>query len=229
MQARLVSTTARSVAKQSQVSLTAMRSISHTSCRFRPAPSDTELEHSQLTHLHPANKTVRMVDLPATKPITQRKATAIATLVFSNQNTLELVRSASLEKGDVLAVSRIAGISASKQTSTLIPMCHNIPLSGTHVDIELVDPSPASGYEHGALQISATVKTLGQTGVEMDALTAASVAGLTAYDMCKAVDKGMTMTGVRVTRKEGGKSGTWVDGRRVVDEGKVEGGVGGGT
>ena len=168
----------------------------------------------KLTHLNPSDSSVRMVTLPPSKPITQRRATATSTLVFSNAETLRLIREASIEKGDVLSVSRIAGIMASKQTANLIPMCHNIPLSGTDVDIQLLEPDSA-GLPHGAIEISVTVKTTGQTGVEMDALTGAAIAGLTAYDMCKAVDKGMTLTDVRVTHKEGGKSGTWDDGKQT--------------
>lgn len=170
---------------------------------------------SSLTHLHPTDSTVRMVSLASTKPQTHRLAIATSTLVFSNAETLRLIREANVKKGDVLAVSRIAGIMASKQTANLIPLCHNIPLSGADVAIEMLDACDAFEHPYGALKISATVKTFGQTGVEMDALTAATVAGLTAYDMCKAVDKNMTLTSVRVTHKEGGRSGIWVDGKQI--------------
>lgn len=125
-------------------------------------------------------------------------------------------------KGDVLAVARIAGIQAAKETSRLIPLCHNISLAGVDVDIKVLHPTaPSAGgdtdssqnqphYPYGALSIAAIVTTHGQTGVEMEALVAASIAGLTVYDMCKAVDRGMKIERVRVTEKRGGRSGDWV-------------------
>lgn len=174
--------------------------------------NDSRVDTSRLTHLHPTNNTVRMVSIAPDKPQTYRSATATSTLVFGNADTLRLIREANMKKGDVLSVSRIAGICAAKKTADLIPMCHNIPLTGADVEIDLADPSTSAGHPHGALKLSATVKTNGQTGVEMDALTAVTMAGLTAYDMCKAVDKSMVLTSVRVTRKEGGRSGTWVNG-----------------
>lgn len=176
---------------------------------------------------------------PETKPPTHRLATASARLLFSNSATLHALRSASLKKGDALAVARIAGISAAKMTSTLIPLCHNIPLSGVDVDVQLEDgkwreagdvdvdvdvelrdgrqsdAAQETQSEHGHLRISVTAKTFGQTGVEMEALVGASIASLAAYDMCKAIDKGMRVDGLRVVRKEGGRSGTWVEGEKV--------------
>ena len=125
------------------------------------------------------------------------------------------------DKGDVLAVARIAGIQAAKETSRLIPLCHNIPLAGVDVDIKVVHPphdtikqfpsstAGAPTYQFGALRITATVTTHNQTGVEMEALVAASIAGLTVYDMCKAVDRGMKIEQVRVVEKRGGTSGDW--------------------
>ena len=115
-----------------------------------------------------------------------------------------LIVSGSAPKGDVLAAARIAGIMAAKRTSDIIPLCH--PLSLTHVGVELA----ASGDSaRPGIAITATAETDGKTGVEMEALTAASVAALTVYDMCKAVDRGMTITDVRLLSKEGGASGTW--------------------
>ncbi len=142
----------------------------------------------------------RMVDVSA-KAATARDAIAEATVVMLPA-TLALIQEGGLPKGDVIAVARVAGIMAAKQTSTLIPMCH--PLAITGVTVDLV----AEG--EGRLRITARVKTTGQTGVEMEALTAASVAALTVYDMCKAVDKGMRIDGVRLLEKRGGKSGEWL-------------------
>ncbi len=139
----------------------------------------------------------------AGKAVTHRRAVAGA-FVEMKPETLAMIISGSAPKGDVLAVARIAGIMAAKRTSELIPLCH--PLSLTHVGVEL-----AAG-EHGrpGVSITATAETDGKTGVEMEALTAASVAALTIYDMCKAVDRGMTIADVRLLSKEGGASGTWM-------------------
>jgi cyclic pyranopterin phosphate synthase len=117
--------------------------------------------------------------------------------------TLALVESGTAKKGDVLGVARIAGIQAAKKTSDLIPLCH--PLALTRVAVEFAIDTAAS-----AVDCTATVETVGPTGVEMEALTAVQLALLTIYDMCKAVDRGMTITGVRVREKHGGKSGSWV-------------------
>jgi cyclic pyranopterin phosphate synthase len=119
--------------------------------------------------------------------------------------TLALIQSGDIKKGDVLAVAQVAGIMAAKRTHELVPMCH--PLMLTHVSLAF-DPEPASQPDDRAvIHISATVRTTGKTGVEMEALTAVSVAGLTIYDMCKAVDRGMQLDAVRLVRKRGGKSG----------------------
>ena len=115
--------------------------------------------------------------------------------------TLALIQAGGLPKGDVIAVARIAGIMAAKRTSDLIPMCHPLPVTGVTLDFE-----PVAG---GRLRIQAKVKTTGKTGVEMEALTSVSVAALTVYDMCKAVDRGMRIEGVRLLEKRGGKSGDW--------------------
>ncbi len=144
-----------------------------------------------------------MVDVGA-KPATHRTAIARGRITMQPA-TLALVRSGTAKKGDVLGVARIAGIMAAKRTSDLIPLCH--PLALTRVALEFaLQPSEAQG----AVECTATVETLGQTGVEMEALTAVQVALLTVYDMCKAADKRMAITDVRVLEKHGGKSGSWV-------------------
>ncbi len=137
-----------------------------------------------------------MVDVGA-KPVTQRTATACARVVMQPA-TAALIRSGGAKKGDVLGVARIAGIMAAKRTSELIPLCHPLPISAVSLELIVVE---------GAVEIAATVRTTGQTGVEMEALTAASVAALTVYDMCKSVDRGMRIEALRLTHKAGGKSG----------------------
>jgi cyclic pyranopterin phosphate synthase len=139
-----------------------------------------------------------MVDV-ADKNVTHRRAVAEAT-IHMKPETLAMIVEGRAPKGDVFAVARVAGIMAAKRTSDLIPLCH--PLSLTHASVEL-EPLEA------AVHVVATVETDGKTGVEMEALTAAGVAALTLYDMCKAVDRGMTVDGLGVLSKEGGKSGTW--------------------
>ena len=134
------------------------------------------------------------------KAVTSRRATAVCSVRFSNPVTLDLVRQSQLKKGDVLGVARVAGIMAAKRTADLIPLCHPIALSRVSVDLEV-------GEEEVAIR--ANVECDGKTGVEMEALMAASTAAMTVYDMCKAVDKGMVIEGLRVTLKEGGKSGRW--------------------
>ncbi len=141
----------------------------------------------------------RMVDV-SEKADTAREATAEA-FVAMRPETLALIQQGGLPKGDVLAVARVAGIMATKRTSDLIPMCHPLPISGVVVDFE------PRGNDR--LRITARVKTTGKTGVEMEALTAVSVAALTVYDMCKAVEKGMRIEGIRLLEKIGGKSGHW--------------------
>lgn len=141
----------------------------------------------------------RMVDVSA-KRDTVREATAEAFVVMEPK-TLALIQEGGLPKGDVLAVARVAGVMAAKQTSALIPMCHPLPITGVAIALE------PRGDDR--LLIRATVKTTGKTGVEMEALTAATVAALTVYDMCKAVDRAMRIEGVRLLEKLGGKSGHW--------------------
>jgi len=140
-----------------------------------------------------------MVDVGA-KAVTERVAVARARVVM-NPETLRLILAGRVPKGDVLAVARVAGIMAAKRTGELIPLCH--PLNLTSASVEFRD----SGG--GVLEIEGRIKTKGQTGVEMEALTAVSVAALTVYDMCKAVDRGMVITDVRLVEKSGGRSGTW--------------------
>jgi cyclic pyranopterin phosphate synthase len=151
-----------------------------------------------LSHLD-ASGAARMVDVSG-KDDTQRIATAEA-FVRMRPETLALIQSGGMAKGDVLATARIAGIMAAKRTPDLIPLCHPLPVTGVTVEL-----APADGSR---LRITATVKTTGKTGVEMEALTAASVAALTVYDMCKAVEKGMVIESVRLLEKVGGKSGEW--------------------
>ena len=148
------------------------------------------------------NKTgeVHMVDI-GDKAVTARTAVAEGRIVMS-PGTLEMIRSGGSGKGDVLGIARTAGIMASKKTSDLIPLCH--PLMLTNVDIEF-HPDHAAP----ALVCRVTVRTMERTGVEMEALTAVQVALLTVYDMCKAVDRGMEITSVRLMHKAGGRSGTW--------------------
>ncbi|TDZ49901.1 Cyclic pyranopterin monophosphate synthase [Colletotrichum trifolii] len=139
------------------------------------------------------------------KTATSRIAKAACTVTFSTPTALRLVRASQIKKGDVLGVARIAGIMAAKRTPDIIPLCHPILLS--HVGVEL---EPASESEdETVLIVEATVECDGKTGVEMEALTAASAAALTVYDMCKAVDKGMVIGCLRVVLKDGGKSGRW--------------------
>lgn len=153
---------------------------------------------STLTHLDDRGQ-ARMVDVGA-KAITERVAVAEAQ-VLMQPATLALIQSGSHKKGDVFAVARIAGIQAAKQCSNLIPLCHPLMLSSVAVELSAQPPD--------RVRIVATCKVAGQTGVEMEALTAASVAALTLYDMCKAVDRGMVVQQVRLLEKQGGKSGHW--------------------
>ena len=150
-----------------------------------------------LTHFDAEGRAV-MVDVSA-KPETDRTATANVRVVMQPA-TLALILSGQAKKGDVIGVARLAGIMASKRTADLIPLCHPLPISAVTVDLQ---PSP----DRDGIDVAATVRTTGRTGVEMEALTAASVAALTVYDMCKAVDRGMRIDGLRVVHKDGGASG----------------------
>ena len=150
-----------------------------------------------LTHFDPQGRAV-MVDVSA-KPETDRSATARVTVTMQPA-TLALILSGQAKKGDVLGVARLAGIMAAKRTADLIPLCHPLPISAVTLDLEQAAGSCG-------IEIAATVRTTGRTGVEMEALTAASVAALTVYDMCKAVDRAMRIDDLRVVHKDGGKSG----------------------
>ena len=153
-----------------------------------------------LTHFD-ANGQAWMVDV-ANKAETHRLARAVGRIMMQPA-TLRQIISGSAKKGDVLGIARIAGIQAAKHTSTLIPLCHPLALTRVEIDFKIE-------RRHNAVTCTAIAETVGRTGVEMEALTAASVALLTIYDMCKAVDRGMTITGVRLREKHGGKSGSFV-------------------
>lgn len=163
---------------------------------------------SELTHLDEAGN-ARMVDV-GQKPDTERVAIARAEVHLS-PDTLDLLRDGRTPKGDVLAVARVAGIMAAKKTPELVPLCHPIMLTSVKVDFAL---------QEWGVEIEARTKTVGPTGVEMEALTAASVAALTIYDMLKAVERGATISNIRLVHKEGGKSGRWTadEGRTTKDQ-----------
>lgn len=154
---------------------------------------------SELTHID-AKGNAQMVDVTA-KAVSHREAVAQAQ-VCMQPATLAMILNGEHKKGDVLAVARIAGIQAAKKCSDLIPLCHPLPLTSANVQFDADEPT-------GTLTIRASCKLDGKTGVEMEALTAASVAALTVYDMCKAVEKGIVIRDVRLLEKTGGKSGGW--------------------
>lgn len=150
-----------------------------------------------LTHIGPDGR-VRMVDVSA-KPVTKRTASAEA-FVSASPEALALAREGKAKKGDVCAVAEVAGVMAARKTSDLIPLCHHLALSGVKVSVVI---------EETCFHVTTEVSTTGQTGVEMEALTAASVAALTLYDMLKAVDRAMVISGVRLLSKSGGQSGDY--------------------
>lgn len=150
---------------------------------------------TRLTHLD-AGGSAHMVDVSA-KAATVREATASGRIAMSAE-ALDAIKAGSVKKGDVLAVARVAGIMAAKKTADLIPLCHPLPISGVTLDL---------AFENGAIRATATVRTTHSTGVEMEAMTAVSVALLTIYDMAKALDRGMTIGDVRLLAKSGGRSG----------------------
>ena len=156
----------------------------------------------KLTHLDESGR-AHMVDV-GDKPDTERLAIASGEVVMKRA-TLELIRTGTMKKGDVLAVAQIAGINAAKRTSELIPLCHPLPITHIDVTLSLVDSLPG-------VVIMASVKTTGKTGVEMEALTAVSVAALTVYDMAKAAEKTMKIQNIRLVEKHGGRSGDVVNG-----------------
>ncbi|WP_119165702.1 cyclic pyranopterin monophosphate synthase MoaC [Algihabitans albus] len=155
---------------------------------------------SDFTHFDAEGKAV-MVDVGA-KAETERSATAKGEVVMQ-PDTLRMIQSGGVKKGDVLSVARLAGIMGAKRTPDLIPLCHPLALTSVKVDLRLLP-------DRNAVEIEATCKLKGRTGVEMEALTAVSVAALTVYDMCKAVDRAMRIEAVRLTEKSGGKSGTYL-------------------
>jgi cyclic pyranopterin phosphate synthase len=154
-----------------------------------------------LSHIDEAGR-AKMVDV-SEKPDTERIAIAKGEVKML-PGTLELIRAGALKKGDVLTVAQIAGVMAAKQTADLIPLCHPLPLTQVRVDLELVEELPG-------VRITATVRTVGKTGVEMEALTAVSVAALTVYDMAKAAEKTMRIQNIRLVEKHGGRSGDVVN------------------
>ena len=154
---------------------------------------------ADFTHFDAEGKAV-MVDV-SDKAVTERVAEAKGSVIMQPA-TLQMIRDGGVKKGDVLSVARLAGIMGAKRTPELIPLCHPLALTSVTVDLTLDE-------ERSAVDITATCKLKGRTGVEMEALTAVSVAALTVYDMCKAVDRGMRITEVRLTQKEGGKSGRY--------------------
>jgi cyclic pyranopterin phosphate synthase len=154
---------------------------------------------SSFTHIDEEGR-VRMVDVTAKKP-TVRTAVAGGTIQM-NPETLELIRNHKVKKGNVLETARIAAVMAAKKTADLVPMCH--PLNITHIQVDFSLDASAN-----CIHIEATVRAIDQTGVEMEALTAVSVAALTIYDMCKSHDKEMTISNIRLLKKSGGKSGTY--------------------
>jgi cyclic pyranopterin phosphate synthase len=159
-------------------------------------------EHNRLNHFNEQGR-AHMVDVTE-KEMTKRTATARAQIVMKRV-TLDMIREGTMKKGDVLAVAQVAGIMAAKKTPEIIPMCHPLPL--TKVDVRFEEGE--SDGEEAVLDLYATVATTYVTGVEMEALTAVTAAALTVYDMCKAVDKGMTIREVRLEEKTGGKNGDY--------------------
>ena len=157
------------------------------------------MARKRLTHFDSDGNAV-MVDVSG-KEVSERIAVANGSVIMQAA-TLKAILGKNIKKGDVLSVARLAGIMAAKRTHELIPLCHPLPLASVTLDLE-------PDIKRRAIDITATVKVTGRTGVEMEALTAVSVAALTVYDMCKAIDRGMRLNDIRLTRKSGGKSGTF--------------------
>ena len=155
----------------------------------------------KLTHLD-ENGAAHMVNIGA-KPVTQREAVAQSVLTMQPE-TLRMILDGTVPKGDVFACARIAGIMAAKRTAELIPMCHPIPIESVDIAIEAVSETQ--------VRVVSTLRCSHKTGIEMEALTAASIAALTIYDMCKAVDRGMEISEIRLLKKDGGKTGLWLRG-----------------
>lgn len=193
----------------SQTSSTRHFSTTHRRKQNTLKPVNSPSQPDKLTHVSDAGS-AHMVSIADKQP-TKRVAKARCRVVFTSKTAAKLIRDNQIQKGDVLGVARVAGIMAAKRTPDLIPLCH--PISITKVTLDLmVNEADDDGGDCGSVDVEATVGCEGKTGVEMEALMAASTAALTVYDMCKAVDKGMRIEGLRVVRKEGGKSGTWVEG-----------------
>jgi cyclic pyranopterin phosphate synthase len=171
---------------------------------FAVADLTAKVHMSALTHFD-VHGQAHMVDV-ADKPSTHRLAIAGGRIDMLPA-TLAIIEAGSVKKGDVLGIARIAGIQAAKKTSDLIPLCHPLALTRVAIDFQV---SAAAGGQPSGVVCTATVQTVGQTGVEMEALTAVTVALLTIYDMCKAVDRGMNISDVRLLEKHGGKSGSFV-------------------
>ena len=159
------------------------------------------MSEPKLTHIDEIGQ-ARMVDVSG-KPDSERLAIAKGE-VHMKQETLDLIRAGQIKKGDVLSIAQLAGISASKRTSDLIPLCHPLPLTKVDVDLRLDNSIPG-------VEITVTAKTIGKTGVEMEALTAVSVAALTVYDMAKAAEKTMRIQNIRLVEKHGGQSGNIIN------------------
>lgn len=198
----------------------------------RAAADSPPAPQHRLPHLTPSGS-AHMVSV-ASKPSTARTAIAAGRVLFSNPAPLRLIRANALKKGDVLAVARVAGIMAAKKCPELVPLCHPILLAHVGVEVGVVGggverdggQGAGEGGRFGAVLVEAKVQCVGATGVEMEALTAVMGAALTVVDMCKAVDRGMRVEGVRVVLKEGGRSGTWreEEWRSCVGEGNREAG-----
>lgn len=155
----------------------------------------------ELTHID-KNGRPRMVDV-GEKADTKRNAVAKGS-IYMQPETLRRIKAGTMEKGDVLSVAQTAGIMASKNTASVIPMCHTIMITGVEMDFTLDE-------ENSAIHIEACASTVGKTGIEMESLHAVSVAALTIYDMCKAIDRGMRITDIRLVKKSGGKSGDYIN------------------
>lgn len=177
-----------------------LRLFSTTRCLPEQSRNKPAAPQEKLTHVSDSG-TARMVSI-SEKAVTGRVATAACRVRFSTDTAIKLIKENGMKKGDVLGVARVAGIMASKRTPDLIPLCHPIPISHVGVDLEV-------DTDVNCIDVRATVSCDGKTGVEMEAMTAASTAALTIYDMCKAVDKAMIVDGLRVVLKDGGKSGRW--------------------
>lgn len=166
----------------------------------KKTPSAQEEHYQGLTHFD-ASGQAHMVDV-ASKADTHRSATARGNINML-RDTFNIIKNGDAKKGDVIGIARIAAIMAAKRTSDLIPLCHPLPISKVKVEFELIE-------NESQIVCTAQVETVGKTGVEMEALTAVQIGLLTIYDMCKAIDRGMVMSDIRVMEKHGGKSGDWV-------------------